>query len=115
MTKKFKLSAALLSIGLVTTLVSPVQGAEFDTKKPRTPKLNSTSIAQNEAIDSQLKVLSQQGAIDKDLKGVSGQVNVIVHYDEPSVGLERGLKQTKSKKWSNLSDEKVKEKIAKQQ
>ncbi|MDJ1112357.1 S8 family serine peptidase [Macrococcus sp. S115] len=115
MTKKFKLKAALLSIGLVTTLVSPVQGAEFDTKKPRTPKLNSTNIAQNEAIDSQLKVLSQQGAIDNDLKGISGQVNVIVHYDEPSVGLERGLKQTKSKKWSKLSDEKVKEKIAKQQ
>ncbi|QNR08447.1 S8 family serine peptidase [Macrococcoides canis] len=115
MTKKFRLSAALLSIGLVTTLVSPVQGAEFDNKKPRAPKLNSTSIAQNEAVDSQLKVLSQQGAIDKDLKGISGQVNVIVHYDEPSVGLERGLKQTNSKKWSGLSDEKVKEKIAKQQ
>ncbi|QTQ07542.1 S8 family serine peptidase [Macrococcoides canis] len=115
MTKKFRLSVALLSIGLVTTLVSPVQGAEFDNKKPRAPKLNSTSIAQNEAVDSQLKVLSQQGAIDKDLKGISGQVNVIVHYDEPSVGLERGLKQTNSKKWSGLSDEKVKEKIAKQQ
>ncbi|QIH78913.1 S8 family serine peptidase [Macrococcoides canis] len=115
MTKKFRLSAALLSLGLVTTLVSPVQGAEFDNKKPRAPKLNSTSIAQNEAVDSQLKVLSQQGAIDKDLKGISGQVNVIVHYDEPSVGLERGLKQTNSKKWSGLSDEKVKEKIAKQQ
>ncbi|WP_165981263.1 S8 family serine peptidase [Macrococcoides canis] len=115
MTKKFRLSAALLSFGLVTTLVSPVQGAEFDNKKPRAPKLNSTSIAQNEAVDSQLKVLSQQGAIDKDLKGISGQVNVIVHYDEPSVGLERGLKQTNSKKWSGLSDEKVKEKVAKQQ
>ncbi|WP_165982943.1 S8 family serine peptidase [Macrococcoides canis] len=115
MTKKFRLSVALLSFGLVTTLVSPVQGAEFDNKKPRAPKLNSTSIAQNEAVDSQLKVLSQQGAIDKDLKGISGQVNVIVHYDEPSVGLERGLKQTNSKKWSGLSDEKVKEKVAKQQ
>ncbi|WP_277601870.1 S8 family serine peptidase [Macrococcus armenti] len=113
--KKYKFSTALLSLGLVTSLVTPVQGAEFEQKQPRTPKLNSATLAQNEAINSQLKVLSQKGMIDKDLKGASGKVNVIVHYDEPSVGLERGLKQTNSKKWSGLSDAKVKEKIEKQQ
>lgn len=114
-------SISILLFGLVLALSSvftPVASANenlFANKKERHPNLDESRLELNKSIAEQMQVLEGKGVIDKDLDKATGDVRVIVHYKQPSVALERGLKMSKSKKWSGLSDKEVQDKIQKQQ
>ena len=97
-------SISILLFGLVLALSSvftPVASANenlFANKKERHPNLDESRLELNKSIAEQMQVLEGKGVIDKDLDKATGDVRVIVHYKQPSVALERGLKMSKSKK-----------------
>ncbi|TVT27845.1 S8 family serine peptidase [Salinicoccus cyprini] len=84
-------------------------------KPERSPSLDETHFEQYQNVQSQLDILTGEAQLGESLKDKEGNVNVIVHYREPSVGLQKGIVQSQGKKWSGLDAEKVRQKIEKQQ
>ncbi|GAB3062913.1 S8 family serine peptidase [Salinicoccus sesuvii] len=84
-------------------------------KPEHSPSLDDTHFDQYQNMQSQLDILTGEAQLGESLENREGNVNVIVHYREPSVGLQKGIVQSKGKKWSGLDADKVRQKIEKQQ
>ena len=84
-------------------------------KPQHSPSLDGSHLEKYENIEAQMDVLTGPAQLGESLEDEEGEVNVIVHFREPSVGLQKGLVQSQGRKWSNLDAGKVKEKIEKQQ
>lgn len=108
----FLLFAVMLMI--FSTFSSEVLANELG-KPQRSPSLDESHLEKYENVEAQREVLTGPAQLGESLRDKSGNVNVIVHFREPSVGLQKGIVQSQGKKWSNLDAGKIKEKIEKQQ
>lgn len=113
------LTVLLVVIGSLSPMVS---ASEFDALDSKTKldlkhevKLSEKDIEKQLIVEDQLDVLNGPATLSKELEDRTGQVNVIVHYREPSIGLSKGISESQGKKWSNLDADKVRQKIEKQQ
>lgn len=86
-----------------------------DLDKPAHTPLNEAHLEKYQNVKDQLEVLEGPAQLGESLEKAEGNVNVIVHYRQPSVGLARGMAQSQGKKWSGLDADQVRQKIEKQQ
>ncbi|WP_411842587.1 S8 family serine peptidase [Salinicoccus sp. HZC-1] len=114
--QSFKRMFLLFSIFLMvfSAFSSTVLANELG-KPNHTPSLNEVHLEKYRNVQKQLEVLSGPAQLGESLENSEGNVNVIVHYKEPSVGLARGMIQSQGKKWSGLDADQVRQKIEKQQ
>ncbi|AQL56745.1 S8 family serine peptidase [Abyssicoccus albus] len=103
----------LLLCLIVSTVITPIsQAAEL--KEKTVP--SESEMRQKLSIDRQLSELSGKPKLHKDLQNLTGDqlISVIVQFEEPSIGLAKGMAKSKGKKWDNLDESKQQQKIQKQ-
>lgn len=85
-----------------------VEGLKHDVK------LTKEQLEQQRAIAEQLELINGPATISENLEGETGQVDVIVHYRTPSVGLAKGIANAQGKNFTAADEKKIKNDIAKE-
>lgn len=78
-------------------------------------QLSKEDLEKQRSMLEQLETIEGPATIASNLDDASGQVDVIVHYRTPSVGLAKGLANAKGKRFTGADESNVKNEIAKQQ